>query len=93
MLKRCFVLVDARHGLIGTDETMLDELDRAAQLYQIVLTKVDAVAAAALPALVEKTTEQLKTHPAAYGDILITSSQTGYGISALRSVIFGLLKN
>lgn len=93
VLKRCFVLIDARHGIIGTDETMLDELNRAAQLYQIVLTKVDAVATANLPALLEKTSTQLKKHPAAYGDILVTSSQTGHGIGALRTVVFSLLKN
>lgn len=93
VLKRCFVLIDARHGIIGTDETMLDELDRAAQLYQIILTKTDAVAATTLPALCEKISAQLKPHPAAYGEILLTSSQNGDGISALRSVIFALLKN
>ncbi len=93
VLKRCFVLIDARHGIIGTDETMLEELDRAAQLYQIVLTKSDAIAAADLPALLVQTGVKLKRHPAAYEDILVTSSQAGQGISALRSVIFGLLKS
>ena len=42
-LKRVFILVDARHGIRPTDETVMDELDRAAVSYQIVLTKADKV--------------------------------------------------
>ena len=42
-LKRVFLLIDARHGLMATDEPLMDELDRAGVSYQIVLTKTDKV--------------------------------------------------
>ena len=44
-LMRVFVLVDSRHGLKPLDEWMMSLLDRAAQSYQIILTKVDKVSA------------------------------------------------
>src|SRR6478752_7021069 len=49
-LARVFVLIDARHGLKPTDDAVLETLDQAAVVYQIVLTKADAVKPPALAA-------------------------------------------
>lgn len=91
VLKRIFVLIDARHGIIGTDETMLTELDRAAQSYQIVLTKADEVPPAQHAALQEATLALARQHVAAFPELLITSSKNKLGITALRTVIHSLL--
>ncbi|MHB1111435.1 MAG: ribosome biogenesis GTP-binding protein YihA/YsxC, partial [Devosia sp.] len=40
-LRRVYVLVDARHAAKANDLTVMNELDRAAVSYQIVLTKAD----------------------------------------------------
>ena len=49
-LARVYVLIDARHGLKPNDDKVLAVLDKAAVNYQLVLTKSDAVGAAALAA-------------------------------------------
>jgi GTP-binding protein len=90
-LVRVYLLVDARHGLMAADETILQTLDEAAVSYQIVLTKCDRVAAADLAERLASVQAQLKRRPAAYPVVLTTSSQTGAGIAELRAAICRLL--
>jgi GTP-binding protein len=70
---------------------MLTELDRAAQSYQIVFTKADEIKPAAHEALKADTQLKLAKHTAAFPELLITSSTTKFGITALRTVIYDLL--
>src|ERR1700723_3298897 len=42
-LARVYVLIDARHGLKDTDDSILDALGKAAVSHEIVLTKCDQV--------------------------------------------------
>ena len=42
VLRRVYVLVDSRHGLKKSDVEMMQDLNRCALPYQIVLTKADA---------------------------------------------------
>jgi GTP-binding protein len=86
-LKRVFILVDARHGLKANDTTIMNELDRAAVSYQMVLTKIDKVRPAALALVATEAAEAIRKHAAAFPAILETSSETGAGIDALREVV------
>ena len=70
---------------------MLATLDKAAVNYQIVLTKTDEVKAADLAALLAATRAALAKHPAAYPEVLLTSSRTDAGIAELRAAIARLL--
>jgi GTP-binding protein len=90
-LARVYVLIDARHGLKSTDDGFLAALDRAAVTYQIVLTKADAVGVAELAERSAATTAALIKHPAAFPDVLATSSRDGIGIENLRAAIARLL--
>jgi GTP-binding protein len=90
-LRRAFVLIDARHGLKPNDETVLNELDGAAVAYQIVLTKADKVKPGTLAEVVEGTAKAIAKRPAAHPNILVTSSQAGHGIEALRTEIAALV--
>ena len=81
-LARVYLLVDARHGLKPADRDALETLDRAAVNFQIVLTKSDAVAPAALAALVAETQAALARHPAAFPELVATSARTGSGMGA-----------
>ncbi|MGL4729575.1 MAG: ribosome biogenesis GTP-binding protein YihA/YsxC [Bosea sp. (in: a-proteobacteria)] len=92
-LARIFVLIDSRHGVKTTDAPILEELDRAAVSYQIVLTKADAVKGAARSHVLESVAKAIAKRPAAHPDILLTSSETGEGVEALRTAIAGLLKD
>ena len=90
-LLRVFVLIDGRHGFKPPDFEMLDLLDRAAVSYQIVLTKRDAVKQADVAARVAETQAALSKRPAAFPEILFTSSHEGEGLDALRAAIAKLL--
>jgi GTP-binding protein len=91
-LARVYVLVDARHGLKAVDGEMFDLLDRAAMSYQVVLTKADAAKKPAeRAARLAATREALRKRPAAHPDVLVTSSETGEGVPALRAAIAQLV--
>jgi GTP-binding protein len=91
-LARVYVLVDARHGLKPTDTPVFDALGAAAVSYQIVLTKSDAVSAAALAASVTEVEAALAKRPAAFPGVLATSAHDGAGIPELRAAIARLLR-
>ena len=86
-LKRDYVLIDARHGIKKNDEEVLALLDKAAVSYQIVLTKTDKIKAAGVPGLVDETLEKIRKRPAAFPEVLSTSSEKGAGIEELRAAI------
>ena len=91
-LARVYVLIDARHGLKDADETVLKTLDVAAVSYQIVLTKADQPKAAELEKRVEETAAAIAKRPAAFPEILVTSSREGAGMPELRAAIARLMK-
>ncbi|MCZ8150843.1 MAG: ribosome biogenesis GTP-binding protein YihA/YsxC [Rhodobacteraceae bacterium] len=86
-LRRAFVLIDARHGVKAVDEDILKLLDRSAVTFQAVLTKVDKIHRAEREAVIEQVKGALAKHPAAYPEIVVTSSEKGEGIETLRAII------
>ena len=90
-LLRVFVLVDGRHGFKPPDFEMLDLLDRAAVSYQIVLTKRDAVKKSDVDMRLAETQAALTQRPAAFPEVLFTSSHEGDGLDVLRAAIARLL--
>tara|TARA_B100001057_G_scaffold32915_1_gene29851 strand:- start:53 stop:703 length:651 start_codon:yes stop_codon:yes gene_type:complete len=90
-LRRAFVLIDSRHGITKVDEQILSLLDSAAVTFQIVLTKADKIKESERRKTLQQVSKALQAHPAAFPEILITSSEKGLGIPILRSVIATLL--
>lgn len=86
-LRRAFVLIDTRHGVKSVDEDILTLLDRTAVPYQAVLTKADKVSTAERDATIEQVKAALAKHPAAYPELVVTSSEKGVGIETLRAII------
>ena len=86
-LKRVFVLIDARHGIKRNDEEVLALLDKAAVSYQVVLTKIDKIKAAGVPRLLDETAARIEKRPAAFPEILATSSEKAAGLEDLRAAI------
>ena len=86
-LKRAYLLIDARHGLKPVDDTVLRTLDKAAVNYQLVLTKADQVPAPDLEARIAAISAALAKHPAAFPEVLATSSRSGAGMPELRAAI------
>src|SRR6476661_10427516 len=89
-LARVYVLIDGRHGLKDVDLDVLKTLDKAAVSYQVVLTKADQVKAAELELRTEATATALAKHPAAFPEILVTSSRSGAGMPELRAAMVRL---
>lgn len=89
-LRRAFVLIDTRHGVKDVDEEILKLLDKSAVTFQVVMTKADKVNAATREANIAQVQAALKKHPAAYPEIILTSSEKGEGIETLRAIIAGL---
>jgi GTP-binding protein len=86
-LRRVFVLIDARHGAKAVDEEIMGLLDKSAVTFQAVLTKADKVSKAELAKSLEITRASLAKHPAAFPEIVLTSSEKSEGIETLRAII------
>jgi GTP-binding protein len=86
-LKRVYLLIDARHGIKKNDDEVMGLLDKAAVSYQLVLTKTDKIKPPAAAKLLEETAAKIARRPAAYPEVLSTSSEKSEGIEALREAI------
>ncbi|MBI1220481.1 MAG: YihA family ribosome biogenesis GTP-binding protein [Rhodobacteraceae bacterium] len=89
-LRRAFVLIDTRHGAKAVDEEIMTLLDRSAVTFQVVMTKADKVLRAEREKNLDQVRAALAKHPAAYPEIVMTSSEKGDGIETLRAIIAGL---
>ena len=89
-LRRTFVLIDARHGVKAVDDEILTLLDKSAVTFQAVLTKVDKIGPRDRAKVLEQVRAALQKHPAAYPELVVTSSETGEGIATLRAIIAGI---
>jgi GTP-binding protein len=90
-LARVYVLIDSRHGLKDSDLPALDVLGEAAVSHEIVLTKADQVKPAELETCIAETRAALAKRPAAFPDLIATSSRSGDGIPDLRAAVNRLL--
>lgn len=91
-LARVFVLIDARHGLKSLDTDVLDGLDKAAVSYQIVLTKGDALKKSEVESRLRGVEAALAKRPAAFPQVLLTSSRDDRGVPELRAAVAKLLE-
>ncbi|MBI6630310.1 ribosome biogenesis GTP-binding protein YihA/YsxC [Pontibaca salina] len=86
-LRRAFVLIDARHGIKKVDQEILALLDSSAVTFQVVITKADKIKEKDRSRVLDQVRGVLANHPAAFPEIVVTSSEKGDGIATLRSII------
>ncbi|MAK62399.1 MAG: YihA family ribosome biogenesis GTP-binding protein [Ponticaulis sp.] len=86
-LRRVFMLIDSRRGIMDTDEDVMDLLDSSAVVYQIILTKTDKLKKAERDGISEAVVKRLKKRPAFHPIVLETSSESGAGLPELRAEI------
>ena len=86
-LRRAFVLIDARHGVKPVDDEIMSLMDSSALTFQVVLTKVDKIKVAERDAVLDQVRAALVKHPAAFPELVVTSSEKGEGIATLRAII------
>lgn len=90
-LRRAFALIDSRHGIKDVDHEIMALLDRSAVPFQVVLTKADKIGSRQMAETVAQVEAALQRHPAAFPELVVTSSDKGEGIATLRAIIDGQL--
>ena len=95
-LKRVFLLIDARHGL--KKEEVVEAITQLA-FYCVTLnglnqqiSKADKVKESELEKVLANTMEEGKKHVACYPEMLVTSSENGLNIAALRGEIYKVVE-
>jgi GTP-binding protein len=89
-LRRVILLIDSRHGIKKNDLEAMELLDKAAVVYQVVLTKADKIKPPALVRLVDETKAALAKRVAAHPEIITTSSEKNRGVDELRAELCNL---
>jgi len=92
-LRRVYVLVDGRHGVKANDLTVMNELDKSAVSYQVVLTKSDKPSVTELNEAIAATKAAIAKRPAAHPELIVTSSETKFGMDVLRAEIEYLVRS
>ena len=90
-LRRAFVLIDSRHGIKPVDEEIMQLMNRSALAFQVILTKIDKIKEHELEKTLLQVREKLSKHPAAFPELVTTSSGNGEGIVTLRAIISDLI--
>lgn len=90
-LRRAFVLIDSRHGIKPVDEEIMQLMNRSALAFQVILTKIDKIKEHELEKTLLQVREKLSKHPAAFPELVTTSSEKGEGIVTLRAIISDLI--
>ncbi len=86
-LRRVYVLVDGRHGPKANDLSVMNELDKSAVSYQVVLTKADKLLSPELDQIIAATKAVIAKRPAAHPEIIVTSAEERTGLDMLRAEI------
>ena len=86
-LRRAFVLIDSRHGIKPVDEEIMQLMNKSALTFQVILTKIDKIKNYEQNKVLDQVRKRLVKHPAAFPELILTSSDKGKGIATLRAVI------
>jgi GTP-binding protein len=89
-LRRVFILIDSRHGIKDSDRELMAMLDEAAVTYQLVFTKIDKIKAPELQKGLSRAQKTIKKRPAAFPEIIATSSVKKNGLALLKAEIASL---
>jgi GTP-binding protein len=83
-LRRVVLLVDARRGIMDSDEDVLTILDKSAMSTLVTLTKIDQLKQREIEAVVADANIKAAKHTAAYPDVFVTSSHSKLGLDPLK---------
>jgi len=86
-LVRIFLLVDSKLGVKPNDEEIMKIFDTLGLIFQMILTKSDNKS----EGIENSVKEVIKLHPAAFPEIILTSSKKRDGIKKLQAEIYQLI--
>jgi GTP-binding protein len=84
------LLIDARRGVMDSDQQVMALLDQAAVSYGLVLTKVDELKSSERAPALEVAGREAAKHTAALAEVQLTSALEGDGIPELRTHLAAL---
>jgi len=87
-LRKVFLVVDARHGLMPADREMVDFLCGSRVPFQVVLSKADLLRKEDLARRWWHVNEELKGRAGYVREVHMVSAVTGAGMAALASDIY-----
>jgi GTP-binding protein len=90
-LKRVFLLIDPIKEFKESDLDIINTFNTFGISFQIILTKIDKLNKEKVEKVYEKFLAQIKKWPAAYPEIMATSSSKNYGIKDLQQQILNSL--
>ena len=86
-LRTVCLLVDCRRGIGDFDKLIMNELDKAAVSWILVLTKTDKMNIEEINKIKDESNKVISKHPAAYPEIIMTSCLKNNGIEILRTYL------
>jgi GTP-binding protein len=89
-LRRVLLLIDARRGVMDSDQQVMALLDQTAVSYGLVLTKADELKPSQRGAAIAAASQEATKHTAALAEIQLTSALKGDGIPELRTHLAAL---
>ncbi|HKY18501.1 MAG TPA: ribosome biogenesis GTP-binding protein YihA/YsxC [Rhizomicrobium sp.] len=89
-LRRVLLLIDARRGVMDSDQQVMALLSQAAVSFALVLTKADELKAAERAKALEDAAGKAAQHTAALAQVQMTSALKGEGIPELRTHLAAL---
>jgi GTP-binding protein len=90
-LRRVFLLVDGRRGLMDQDRSAMALLDESAVSFALVLTKSDKLSEAETGDVIRALETEGKGHSAAWPGVIATSAAKGLGLEPLKRQIAALV--
>lgn len=87
-LRRVVLLVDARRGIMESDDEVLTILDQSAVSTLVTLTKTDELKPADVTAALNLAEQKAAKHTAAYPKVFATSSREKTGLDPLKLNLF-----
>ena len=91
-LRRVLLLIDARRGVMDSDQQVMALLDQTAVSYGLVLTKADELKPSQRAAVIATAGQEATKHTAALAEVQLTSALKGDGIEGLRTHLAALSK-
>lgn len=87
-LKKLFLLIDARHGFKENDLKFMEQMDKFAIGYQVVLTKLDKTNQEQVTKIIDFAKSIIGNHPAMFQDMLLSSSKKNYSLTEIKTYIY-----
>ena len=86
-LARIFLLIDSKLGVKQNDEEIIKIFDSLGLIFQIVLTKSDKKSSG----IEESVREIIELHPAAFPEVISTSSKKRNGVKKIQAELYQLI--